>query len=243
VTYPNHVHQTEAENQFGYNPELFLPKWSNSARISVFAVGIGSLGLSTKTQGSLQKLLGIFGAASLIRAITNRHVTDLIGWAVNPTLRLKRSILIYAPIEDVYDYLSNFSNFPKFMSYISKVEIDYFGGLKWTAEGPVGLHFHWNTAIGRMIRNQVISWKSSMNSLIRNSGMIQLRQLENNLTRVEIDLSYAPPVGALGYAAVHFLGFDPKDKIDEDLSTLKKLVEESSPTHQTSHLKERFARL
>ena len=210
-----------------HSAELFTPKWSNTARISVFSLGLSSLILAIQAKGNLKKGLGLFGVSSILRAITNLHVTDIIGWVANPTVRLKRRIRVRAPIDDVYDFLSRFTNYPRFMSYIHKVEINDTGGLRWTARGPAGLFFHWNTTLKNMTRNQAISWKSSINSLVRNSGYIELIDLPGEGTEICIDLSYAPPVGALGYAAVHFLGFDPKDKIDEDLYVLKSLIEEN----------------
>lgn len=220
-------HDQHHENQFGYASELFVPKWSIPARIAVSTLGIFSLILATRTRGTPRKALGLFGVSSLIRALSNLHVTDLIGWLANPSVRLRRTIRVKAPIDDVYNFLIHFDNYPRFMSYVQKVEINNEGGLRWTVKGPAGVLFHWNTSLGSIIKNQAISWKSSINSLIRNSGNIQLKDLPGEGTEIQIELVYAPPVGALGYAVVHFLGFDPKDKIDEDLQVLKAIVEEA----------------
>lgn len=225
---PNYTisHDEQHENQFGYTSDLFVPKWSKPARMAVFALGLLGLVSSRWAKGSIQKGLGLFGIASLVRAMTNLHVTDLIGWLANPSARLKRTIRVKALIEDVYDFLSHFENYPRFMSYIKKVEVNETGGLRWTVQGPAGMTFHWNTSLGKMIRNQAISWKSSVNSLIRNSGDIQLVDVPGEGTEIHIELTYAPPVGALGYAVVHYLGFDPKERIDEDLQVLKAVIEE-----------------
>jgi uncharacterized membrane protein len=77
---------------------------------------------------------------------------------------------------------------------------------------PAAILFQWNTSLGRMIRNQAISGKSSVNSIIQNSGDIQLKDLPGEGTEIQLELTYAPPVGALGYAVVHYLGFDPKER-------------------------------
>ncbi len=224
-------HANSYENQFGYTSELFAPKWSRSARVAVGIIGMASLLSSIRSRGAMRKGLGVFGLASLIRAISNLHVTDLIGWLANPSVRLKRKIRVNAPVDDVYDFLSHFSNYPRFMSYIKNVEVNDLGGLRWTMIGPAGVPIHWNTSLGKMIDNQAISWKSSINSVIRNSGDIQLVDLPGEGAEIRVELTYAPPVGALGYAAVHFLGFDPKEKIDEDLQVLKALIEKEYSTN------------
>jgi len=218
-------HGEACDDRFGYESELFQPQWSISSRMVVFTLGICGLILSTRVQGGARKGLRLFGVASLIRAVTNLHVTDLIGWIANPVVHLKRNIRIQAPVEDVYDFLSHFSNYPSFMSYVQEVEVNDQGELRWTLQGPAGGLIHWNTSLGKMIKNQAISWKSSVNSLIRNSGDILLIDRPGEGTDVHIELTYAPPMGALGYAVVHFFGFDPKEKIDEDLKTLKDFIE------------------
>jgi uncharacterized membrane protein len=219
------VQKEGQEYQFGYSSALFIPNWSPSARIAVSSLGILSLIQATRSHGALRKGFSLFGIASLIRAITNLHVTDLIGWIANPSVRIRRAIGVKAPVEDVYDFLSHFENYPRFMSYVENVEVNDQGGLRWTMKGPAGLLFHWDTILGKMNRNQAISWKSSMNTFIRNSGDIQLVELPGEGTEIRIELVYAPPVGALGYAVVHFLGYDPKDKIDEDLEVLRAIIE------------------
>ena len=231
---PNYClsHDEQQENQFVYVPEMFVTKWSLPARSAVFTFGLFGLILSTRTKGIFRTGLGILGIGSLIRAITNLHATDLIGWVANPCIRLRRTIRVRAPIDDVYDFLSHFNNYSKFMSYVNKVEVNEQGGLRWTLRGPAGILFHVDSTLGRMMHNQAISWKSSVNSLLRNSGDIQLRDLAEEGTEIRIELMYAPPVGALGYAVVHFLGFDPKEKIDEDMQVLKAHLEKDVPSNQ-----------
>jgi uncharacterized membrane protein len=219
-------YNAQSENQYNYQPDLFIPKWSNSARIAVSVIGISSLGLAFRAKGISKKLLATFGIATVVRAVSNLHVTDLVGALANPVIRLRRSIEIGVPMDRVYNFLIHFSNYPRFMSYVQKVEVNDTGGLRWNIRGPGGVSFHWDTSVGKLVSNQTISWKSSLNSPIRNSGIIQFLEAPGGRTQLNVELNYAPPVGALGYAVAHFIGFDPKDKIDEDLNVLKNILEE-----------------
>ena len=104
-------HDEQYENQFGYTSELFVPKWSRPARTAVFALGLLGLISSRWAKGSIQKGLGLFGVASLIRAITNHHVTNLIGWLANPSVRLKRTIRVRASRNNIpLEYLRRLSS-------------------------------------------------------------------------------------------------------------------------------------
>jgi uncharacterized membrane protein len=200
--------------------ESDVPQWHAPTRIAVFTMGLISLVLSARARGVTRKALGLFGLSSLVRAATNRRVTDVIGWIANPAIRLRRTVGIEASVDDVYDFLSKFSNYPRFMSYVEKVEVGEGGALRWVVRGPGRVNFHLTTVVKKMTRNQSISWKSLSNSLIRNSGDLQLVELPGKRTQVRVELMYSPPVGALG--------FDPKEKIDQDLQVLKELIEKES---------------
>src|SRR6185312_15068759 len=68
----------------------------------------------------------------------------------------------------------------------------------------------------------------TVSSAVRHEGSIRF-EAHNGGTRLEIQLSYAPPGGALGHALARFLGADPKTELDEDLLRLKSFVESGKP--------------
>ena len=178
------------ETHFAYQSELIQPNWSPIARIVVGTLGALGFLLSKQLRPKLKRTVRLFGLASLIRALTNKNVTDAVGLIANPVIRLN----------DV-------------------------GGLQWTAKGPSGALVRWNTYLNEVIENQTISWKSASHAWVRSAGRFHLSEAFDGRTRVQVELSYSPPAGALGYAAAHFLGFDPRMKIDEDLQVLKNLIE------------------
>lgn len=218
-----------AAQHFGYDAELLEPGWTPRARAAVALLGAGACLAALRLKRlPLRSAVAYLGTASAIRAITNRPVTEWVGWLLNPAMHLSRTILVRAPVEDVYDFLRDFSNFPKFMSYVRSVELNDQGGLRWTLAAPGNLRVSWNSVLGALVRNQSLSWKSLPGSIIRNFGRIDLAERPGEGTWVRVQLTYAPPAGALGYAAVHLLGFDPKTRIDDDLEILKTLIESTS---------------
>ena len=230
------------EIHFGYQSEVLQPRWTPLTRTAVGLIGFLSLLVAKKLHPKHPKAkmtVGLFGVASLLRALTNKNVTELVGLIANPVIRLNRSVILEASIDDTFDFLKNFSNYPKFMSYITEVRLNDMGGLQWTAKGPTGALVHWNATVGELLTNQTVSWRSAAGAWIRSGGRFHLSDFGDGRTRVEVELSYAPPVGALGYAAVHFLGFDPRMKIDEDLQILKNLIVTRTQSNSPSPAKSR----
>src|SRR4051812_26773749 len=113
------------------------------------------------------------------------------------------------------------------MSYIRDVRVNDKGGLEWTAIGPGGWPVKWNATLGALDQDRLITWKSSPTSLITNEGKVSLSETAGS-TQVTIELTYAPPAGALGYAVVRLLGIDPRQKIDQDLVVMQRLIESSA---------------
>ncbi len=212
------------ENHFRYDPEFFQGSLATPIRMAIGAMGLGLIGMGIRNRGSTRWVLSILGLGALLRATRNLSLSHLIGAFTVPAMRLRRSLLVRAPVDQVYGFWKDFSNFPKFMSYIRDVHVNEIGGLEWIAEGPRGVPVKWDAVVGAMTENQLISWKSSHNSLIANEGRISFSE-DSGGTRLGIELTYAPPAGALGYAVVRLLGFDPRQKIDQDLEVMRRLIE------------------
>jgi uncharacterized membrane protein len=155
------------------------------------------------------------------------NLGTLIGTLMTPVAKLRRSVVVQASIDEVFEFWKNFSNFPRFMSHVENVFVNESGGLHWVVAGPAHSRVEWDARVTELITNQRICWRSLPNSPIVNAGEISFRSSEDyGSTQVDIELIYAPPAGALGYAVAHFLGYDPSDRIDEDLATMRRLIEE-----------------
>lgn len=186
------------------------------------------------------KKLLITGAATLVIAAAVRltrgtrrgSVAQTLRRWINPHILLERTLVVNRPVEDVYSFWRDFSNFPRFMSYIRSVEIGTEGKLRWSAQGPAGIPVSWQSQLGALLANQRIEWDSDPTALIRNSGEIRFDDLRGRGTRVRVCLAYSPPAGALGLAAAGILGFDPRTRIDSDLLKMKSLIETSLEVRQ-----------
>ncbi len=167
-----------------------------------------------------------FGLGAIIRALSSLDTARLFELLLHPRISLEREIIIDAPVEVVYDFWSHFENYSRFMSYVREVKLNNQQGFTWTVVGPAGLSVRWDSKIRMMIPCQLFSWESSPHALIQNSGQILFKSHRNGKsTRLTVQLSYAPPGGAVGWEVIRILGFDPRSRMDTDLLLMKTLIE------------------
>jgi len=195
--------------------------------LGISGISLAAYGVSKRDLAGFL-LLGL-GTGAIIRAITNIDTAQLFAMVLHPTVKLQRRIQVNAPIEVVFQFWNNFSNFPRFMSYVQSVELNENHGFTWKVNGPGGVPIHWDIGVSALIPNQLISWKSIPGALIMNSGTVSLKSTRNTHgTQLDIILTYAPPAGLLGYEIIKSLGFDPRKLIDQDLKKMKELIEQKS---------------
>jgi uncharacterized membrane protein len=189
-----------------------MPARSPIRRISQFSSGALLLFLSGRSRGRIRYFLGSAGILTLLGSMGDGLFSSAV--------RIRRSIQVRAPVDEVYDFWKRFDNYPRFMSEIREVSVNEQGGLHWVA-GPI----QWNADVLELQPNQRIAWRSVPGAILKNEGKIRLHALATDLTEVHVELSYAPPAGVLGYAVVHLLGFDPRSKVDSDLRKMRELIE------------------
>ena len=217
--------QHQQKDHFGYQPEFIVGRWAPWLRIVLGSAGLLFLSQAIRKQSKFRGFSAFMGTAFLSRSITNRDLTQVIGSFILPVVSMRRTLTIDAPVDDVFEFWKDFENYPKFMSFIRAVKVNESGGLIWTSDAPGRTQLTWDTTLFDLRPNQRIAWKSVRGSVIATEGIIQMEPQEKGRTLLHVELSYAPPFGALGYAAAHFLGFDPRSRIDEDLEVMKAIIE------------------
>jgi uncharacterized membrane protein len=206
--------------------ELAQENWAPSMRCLAATAGSGLLAWAIKRGDGLGLALGSAGAALLARAGTNKPLTRVVGVPGEPRLvEVHKTIEIQAPVDVVYGMWTRYENFPRFMSTLKEVRDDGQGRSRWTAYGPGGIPVSWTAEVTRLVPNEVLAWRSLPGSAVPNAGTIHFSPAENGGTRVDVQLSYDPPGGALGLVAAKLFGADAKSQMDEDLLRMKTFLE------------------
>jgi len=201
--------------------------WSPATRL-LSSVG-GSLltlyGLTRK--GVAKPVLSTAGLVLTARGMTNLDTRSLLGLSLGENaIRVQKAINIFAPIDEVYQFWHNFENFPLFMNHVSEISVQ--GDTStWKVVGPADSAYQFQSQITQDIPNELIAWETLPDSSdIHSAGFVRFDENRDGSTRVTVQMSYVPPVGALGHAVAQLFGVDPRQAMHEDLLRLKSLLEE-----------------
>jgi uncharacterized membrane protein len=180
-------------------------------------------------RGVLGTMLRTLGTGMVVSAAGRQALT---GASISPADRrravdIQKSLYIEAPLTQVYEFWSNYENFPLFMSHVREVEDLGNGRSHWSVTGPGGVPIEWNATLTQQIPNEVIAWRSEAGSMLENAGIIRF-SASGSGTRVDLRLCYHPPAGGAGQAVAELLGSDPRAKLNEDLGRMKALLEGTS---------------
>lgn len=214
-------------------------QWNPSTRL---LAGIGSLYLFLR--GRSGGLLGpVFTLGSLalgLRTIVNRPFPQMIGMSQQRALiPVNKSIVIPAPVDDVFGLWSNFTQFPKFMSHVKEIRDLGNGRSHWIVDGPAGIPVEFDTVITQEIPDELIAWKTVDDSPVKHTGQVRFRPARNGGTQVNVHMEYNPPAGVVGHAVAAFFGSDPKSEMDDDLMRLKSLFENSAESQGQESMQQR----
>jgi uncharacterized membrane protein len=209
--------------------------WSPTARIAAgaFALGLGAVALQRRMP--LGVIVGGLGAGLLARSATNLPARRLTGvGGGRRAIDVHKTVHLNASVDMVFDFWSNWQNFPRFMTNVREVR-DLGGGRShWVVAGPAG-NVSWDAELTAYEPNRRIAWKSVPGSIVQHAGFVRFQPGEDGRgTRLDIQISYNPPGGAIGHALARVFGADPKSEMDADLMRMKTFIETGKTPHDAA---------
>jgi len=134
------------------------------------------------------------------------------------------SVMVNAPVHQVYSLFTHFNDFPKFMSFVK--EVTYYDDQRshWVAE-VVGQH-QWDAVNENWVEDRQIAWRSYNG--MENAGKVTFQPAGSNQTRVDVFVDYNPPAGVLG-AIGEKLGAGSRfeNNLQHDLNNFARMVDQS----------------
>jgi uncharacterized membrane protein len=221
------------EPHTGERFELLQENWSPAARVAVGGVGAALMLAATQTRGGLGALLGISGGALVARAATNRDLASLVGLGERG-ITVQKTIYVAAPVERVFDFWTDYQNFPRFMHNVRDVRPVADRRSHWVVAGPAGIPVQWTAEVTGLIPGELIEWRSVSDSDVRHEGAVRFVGTSDGGTRLSVELSYIPPAGAFGHAVATMFGADPKSEMDADLLRMKSMIETGHASHDAA---------
>jgi uncharacterized membrane protein len=206
-------------------------RWSPIARVGLGAAAAGLIAYGVKQRGSLGLLSAAAGTAILLRDVANRPIRRVLGvGAGRRAVDFHKTILVRAPVEEVYAFFTRVENFPRFMSHVRAIEKLGEDRYHWVADGPLHLPVSWEAEVTERVPNEVFAWRSVPGAAIGNAGVARFERVGEDRTRLDIRMCYNPPLGAVGHAFASVFGADPKHAMDEDLVRFQSLLERGKTT-------------
>jgi uncharacterized membrane protein len=134
-----------------------------------------------------------------------------------------RSIIVGAPIGDVFAAWANFENFPSFMEHVEDVRTTGGNLSHWKIRGPMGKTFEYDAELTKDEPNKMIGWNSTGGD-VQTSGAVTFTDTGDN-TEVHVVMQwYDPPAGPVGEALSRILQNSDK-MLEEDLQRFKDIAE------------------
>ncbi|HEY0736929.1 MAG TPA: SRPBCC family protein [Herpetosiphonaceae bacterium] len=135
----------------------------------------------------------------------------------------EKTIIVTAPVSEVYQFWTQFDRFPEFMNNIKEVRKTGDRTSHWVAKGPLNTSVEWDAETTMLENNKRIAWNSRDNGDITTSGQVTFTELDNNQTQVHVVLKYDPPAGVVGDIVAKIFS-DPQRELEEDLERFKTMI-------------------
>jgi uncharacterized membrane protein len=136
-----------------------------------------------------------------------------------------RSVLINRPRAELYAFWRDFTNLPKFMNAIERVDVSTTRS-RWVVKAPAGNSVVIETEITEEVDGEVIGWRSVEGSQIETTGRVTFGDAPGNRgTVVTADIGYVPPGGDLGRLVAKLFAAEPNIQARHELKRFKMLME------------------
>ena len=132
---------------------------------------------------------------------------------------VEQSIEVEVPVSTAYNQWTQFEEFPSFMGGVKEVRQLDDTHLHWVAEIG-GEREEWDAEISEQRPDERIAWHATSGK--RNAGVVTFHRLDDNRTKVMVQLDWEPTT--LRERAGAAVGVDER-QIEADLARFKELVE------------------
>lgn len=219
----------------GERPDMLQENWSPATRLAVGTAGSVLMANCLMRRTPSAVVLGTLGFGMFLRSVSNLEVQRAFGFGGGRRgIEIQKTITINAPVEQVFDLLSNPTNYPKFTDIVKHVESLEGDRYHKTLAGPAGVEILLDEIMTRRVPSEYVAWRSGPNSTISYAGLARFERAGDSATRVHVRQSYNPPGGVVAHTLASALGYDPKTLFDDVLMRAKSFLETGVQPHDAA---------
>lgn len=170
---------------------------------------------------------GVTGYCPVNEAVgrTAPHARGRNAFSGSRGIRVRETVTIARPAEELYDYWRNLDNLPRFMSQLESVQPVNDDVSHWVLQGPAGLRLEWDAELINTVEPSLIAWRSLPGASVASAGSVRFRPVSDQSTRVTVTMQYDPPAGKAGAFVNWLTGHGVARQLRSDLGRLKYLLE------------------
>jgi uncharacterized membrane protein len=158
--------------------------------------------------------------------------------------KVQKAITILRPIDELFHFLRDFKNLPKFMRHLKAVEEISPRHHRWTWKSIAGIELNFETELIAEEKGRVISWQTvpastaassepvagkdqkKATSHVKHAGSIWFKPApQDGATEIYFQMLYRVPGGKLTKLIAELFGEEPGQVLREDLRRLRMLME------------------
>jgi uncharacterized membrane protein len=206
--------------------------------IQRWVAGVGGAAIlwyGLRQRGMSRWPLAALGAGLLYQGIAGDNLLDRIPVAQDipvvrqmtsaPTqLRIRKSLTVNRPADELYAYWHNLENLPTFMKHVKSVQ-DLGGGRShWVVNVLTDMELEWDARITEDRPGEMIAWETLPEAQVQNRGYVKFIPTARG-TEVSVSIEYDPPGAMLGRFAGGAVKFIAEQQIKEEIRNFKRLME------------------
>src|SRR6185312_5128532 len=115
------------------------------------------------------------GGALLARSGANVPLKRWVGITDGQgvVMHVHKTILVNAPVDQVFQTLSVYENYPQFMRNVRSVQLQPDGRTHWCVAGPAGILVEWESVTTEFEMNRLLAWRTVPSAPIQHMGAMR----------------------------------------------------------------------
>jgi uncharacterized membrane protein len=215
--------------------DVMQTNWSPTTRLLMGAAGTALMMRCATRRTPAAALLCPAGLAMALRAVTNQEMGRALGYAGGRRgITIQKTTTINRPVEEVFEFLSDKTNYPRITDMITAVKEVGDGRIQKTIAGPAGFELTVEERFTSIVPNEFLAVRSEPNSPIQYAMRVWFEPQDDASTRVHIQATYNPPGGVLAHSAAWLAGMDIKTLFDDIMMRAKTFLESEKQPHDAA---------